>query len=1489
MVVLSLLTLFAIVGISFVLYADAEALSSRVGREAENLTRPDVDPQLALSLFLGQMIYDAPDDESGVYSSLHGHSLARLMYGYNPTSTNDLPYNGMGRLHSQSYYKSINVPTDPFTEDDFYYVNYKYFPNDGFIRYPERFGWKADLTQPAPAYVGGFNPPYTYPDVNNMFLGAVMADGTLLMPSYHRPWLFGDLSENNKHWYDAPGKYLTLRPRPVDQLTQADVTGAGLPWPLKLENLTQAQVTNQLIPLIQKQEAANQLFPYPVPFDTTGKGGDVKNLIGAPGGNDSFWIDFGAPVMTTPDGKKYKMLIAPLIIDLDGRINVNVHGNILGAQGTGAAAQLSNQGWGPWEVSLVPVLNVDNNEWKNLFNGNAATGNNRIQGRYGPNRKPQQLGSAAPGGLPPHSYARVDYNAQQEDAGNPNGNPTARIQLPGAPAGAGGPAYQGFNAFPSFPVGYSDGNAQERTAHPLLSDVFRRVTTNPANNDDRVFAPSELEALLRFGDTGVDARTSDLMRLLPLNLNNTTSAQTISDSGRRRRMVTTHSFDVDRPGWTPWVWDPKDNDKSYKMPAIPTVPPVGSDPSTWYPFGPAIPFPNLAGGPYPQNSEFQQNDWRGVYALPPAGPGGTFNTRNYTRFRQNLNGYQDLLKTTKAALLDRYPDPDPTTGRMDPTSAAFQTAQLHRQQLAQEYFDRLRQVTGAMEPADAYALTDPVAKPAAINALRWLAQLAVNIVDYIDEDDVMTPFNWYSAAGVNEWVFGTELPRVVLNEVYAEWQPAGANRNVNVWVELLNPLATDPNHPKSDHGAAKLEMPPLTGAPNSGYLIYQIELTRKNLSIRQPTNVLGSRDPDPAGMSQLFNTLTTFSPLPAAKPAAQPMPVPIPYNPQPAVDSRFILPVNGNYSGPDGNNPVAPTGGDRGFYLLGPGTFPADAGANPPAPKPTLIRPEMSYPAVTPPPAAGAPDLEPPPTILLRRLANPYLQPNPLPPDPAYNANLPVNPYVTIDYVEDVRLNDPTQGDARRSIGRNQPYAAANIVDSVSKVPLATSQWSLQSPNPVLVKQPQHTMFRHNANAATPIPNWPDPPKKPDGTPNYPAFDWMVYLDRQLISPLELLHVSAFKPHELTQQFKYVPVGGGVANAVTHGHYAHWFNEQTRLYRLFEFLATANRMISAATPDGRFPGKVNINTIWDPEIFRALCDAQPSNAFTANDVYLANDNPANPTSVYWRMMKLRTPGLEDGSGKGIQPTDRPFLSLATGPSPLNPNDPLTKLQARGIDDTFLRGLGAGEQVQRLFEVQNATTVPPVAHPYDRYELMRKIFNNTTTRSNVFAVWLTVGFFEVRDDTTQPVKLGAELGRSEGRAVRHRMFAIVDRSRMSDFATTALAGSSVVVPAGQQNVSQSLTLTRPAGAASALNGTHPYTGKPWQIVPGTLLELEPNTPQQEVIVVTDLDTTKADTIKATFTKNHTGAFAISHPGNPGPWPRYDPRNDNGVVLYYSLID
>jgi hypothetical protein len=72
---------------------------------------------------------------------------------------------------------------------------------------------------------------------------------------------------------------------------------------------------------------------------------------------------------------------------------------------------------------------------------------------------------------------------------------------------------------------------------------------------------------------------------------------------------------------------------------------------------------------------------------------------------------------------------------------------------------------------------------------------------------------------------------------------------------------------------------------------------------------------------------------------------------------------------------------------------------------------------------------------------------------------------------------------------------------------------------------------------------------------------------------------------------------------------------------------------------------------------------------------------------------------------------------------------------------------------------------PRRNPYFRYREMMRLSNLATSRSNVFAVWTTVGFFVVEPHPTLPnqTALGAEYGLDTGDNVRFKSFMIIDRS------------------------------------------------------------------------------------------------------------------------------
>jgi hypothetical protein len=1414
MVVLILLTLFAIVGLSFALYASSEAQSSRLFREAQTSPVPDVDPESLFDYFMNQYLYDT-DDFSGIESALRGHSLARTMYGYNykryhpdlgipddPAYVvpNNVPFNGLGRLHSQPGL----TPQNPFGIDDYNLINYTFFSSDGLLRDPERQTARTSPLQAPGTYVGGLNAPYTYPDLNNMFLAAVRADGTVLMPSYHRPWLFGSLmNHNNPNWTNPQGKYLTLRPRPADM---------------------------------------SPAFPYP-----EDEGGDVKNLIGSPGyldangrlwNNDSIWIDLGYPVLTAPDGRKYKPLFAPLIVDLDNRVNINVHGNIRGTDPkTQKPIHLSNQGWGPWEVSLSQVLNASGApfEWANLFGGlpDPTQPQQLLQrGRYGILDQRGQVSSPHPHApwvpnnalipkLPAPFYSPVNFDAAPNTVGQRhpmNGGRAGPIMLPPNDA-------KTFTCFPTYPDDYQ-GNSQqgimaETTNHPLLYDYFQQTY-----DDRRRFLSSNIEALLRYDDTGSLALTSELFRLCPMNFGSDAS------SSRRRNLVTTHSFDLDRPGVMPW--------------AYPVAP---GNPGT-YRLQPGDLFPNSSA---PNSLAVNPQPGKGEY-----GPDG--------RASDALFGRVDLNR-------DLPPYPTPTdNGRLDLSNpnvvAQFNLAQSARQQLAKDIFDRLRYVTTGDTRPITQAITPNKNNVAEFNALRWLAQLAVNIVDYIDSDDYMTPFNWYppyQGSQLGEWVYGTELPRLVINEAYAEYDNDPSDNGtpgmtatlpawVNFWVELHNPFRRDPNLPDSFSpkdptlwSAARLRMPQGNNAKaEPPYGVYQLLIAKApdpNQTLQQPGNTLGNpsfpspgTNPGPGQVVRMVNDFTSADPTK-----------------QPSADA--VRASDGQYAPPPAQNVV------NGFYVLGPNYNPP---ATAPRPFPpgfeTLVTPNMTY--KLPPPAniLTSQFLKnlPPYGLFLQRLACPHLPPNPpagSPPGAPPNPNAPYNPYITIDYLDSVpsydgvrfSSNEPNTGHTapsfsqRFSWGRRQPYAANRF------------EQMAQRPSPPLTNQVQNTFFRHNGET--------NPFSGNSKTLAYP-FDWLIHLDRPLISPAELLNVSAFKPHELTHQF-IVNQGGITGPGGVPGQekkFQHRLglvaaSPQSRIYRVFEFLEAGSNRAMGTADGGRIPGKININTVWDPDTLAAVIDPQPANLFTAG-------NPQIVQNLFAAITQARTPKVTQNGTPVFGPNDRPFRGLAT---PFSTGAAVKDSQypsGVGVSDTLLRNTADNSQL--LFAVPQTQN----SSPFLQYEVLNKIYNHLTTRSNVFAVWLTVGFFEVVQDTDaqgnpiRPVKLGAEIGKAEGRNIRHRMFAIVDRTNMTTLANVTQLTKDIL--AGSQ--SQTAQLLSMAGVTSS-----PPFPISWSIKPGSALTIEdPANP--ETVVVTSV---AGNSITATFKAPHRRGTWVSLADTPGPPPIFIP--------------
>ncbi len=793
----------------------------------------------------------------------------------------------------------------------------------------------------------------------------------------------------------------------------------------------------------------------------------------------------------------------------------------------------------------------------------------------------------------------------------------------------------------------------------------------------------------------------------------------------------------------------------------------------------------------------------------------------------------------------------------------------------------------------------------------------------------MTPFQWnptppapFNAAPytfASEILFGTELPRLVINEFFARvrnnpsdtftppgvnpMQQATMNYELEMFLELHNPLTPPKNaaDPSLSFGgeAALVCNYYVNGKPTPHDVYHIVVVEGKDRNLRLAENLIGT--PALTGAPAQVPAQPLLGPAPT-NPALQP-------NPANVTASRPVkfLPMipphlrpNGQYlvktsDGTVGGPPTGPgmPGTNPSFIVIGPPEVHARRGkkgggivaaawtpGNPPGAANyltsssvplTLASNELIHPiAHNHPPRGGANpgnplwDQQDLPTltrnnvtVVLQRLACPFLP-----------ANATTNPYITVDYfdgnaagnqfgmslqynvagaIKNRTTGPPAgllgswKGTGQASYGRLQPYTALASLWSPQGAPTSPPP---PAPPVVWTNDPavlttgnnaqssdandqgfNHTFYKHNVGTTPAF-----------ITANNP-FDWLVHLDRPLISPVELFCVSAWKPHELTQQFCIGTLTGTTLNVMKHQHLAQWngstptttinytagattppppntpaFTAATntavggtpsatnandvRLYRALSLLDVRERSLGMPF-GGRVAGRVNINTIWDSGMTNpnALADgASTSPTFSA--VCAADSNntlmftKANVNSVWQYILSTRTKILPNSTSVVALPawtatayTDQPFLPPSASYTTATPAPTggvaaaaaetqlgTTANRNQGIQQTLLGLLGqivpgSGPPPQSL-----AALAFTNAHPYMRNQFLNKIHNNFTTRSNTFAVYCTIGYFQVTNPgpysaTNRPI-LGQELGINDGTNIRHKFYAIVDRTNLT---------------------------------------------------------------------------------------------------------------------------
>jgi hypothetical protein len=330
---------------------------------------------------------------------------------------------------------------------------------------------------------------------------------------------------------------------------------------------------------------------------------------------------------------------------------------------------------------------------------------------------------------------------------------------------------------------------------------------------------------------------------------------------------------------------------------------------------------------------------------------------------------------------------------------------------------------------------------------------------------------------------------------------------------------------------------------------------------------------------------------------------------------------------------------------------------------------------------------------------------------------------------------------------------------------------------------------------------------------------YQPHFNRAFGSPVELLSVPLYSPFDQTPKNLKLEQS---TNAAAVKIAAHKFlrpdfpdavsippgnlDYDNRWYRLFEFievptqqepeeLSTDNLVRSPSVLDVgngsgylvdrdaagnlrtyyRRPGRVQLNTLRDPEVLAGLLDdPEVVQLSTGGTSYLV-DQGADPTPRDWWKKFIEARDGKDPLTSAYLP-GLPYGGIDTATNTHYGSQPFRDFSfsandKASIEDTLFRKLPGSGAVspntdRLLFELgtQSQHQNGGVDHSM-RHRMLSKVLNNSTNRSNVFLIFAQVDFFEAAEVQTggrTVVRVGAKLTDSPA----YRGFFVVDRSKIA---------------------------------------------------------------------------------------------------------------------------